>query len=238
MAGYNGLLIAFLSLVCLALAACGGAIDQSPGRIPISSNSNLNRHSVKTWNDFKNENVVLQKKDFSCGAAALATLLTYSLNYPITEEKLLNDTLNRLNEEEKKNRALAGFTLLDLKRTAEAEGFRAVGIKAKLTDLPKISRPILVHVKVEEYQHFAVLRQVRGGRYFLADPSRGNLRMSEERFSSEWSGYAMLVLRPGEALKREDFFGEELNRHELLNVRELLTTRPPSSTFRPGVIAP
>jgi uncharacterized protein len=68
------------------------------------------------------------------------------------------------------------------------------------------------------YPHFAVLRGIDQGRVFLADPARGNLRMSIGRFLGEWSGIIFVLGKPGEedistyplALPRPDVIQPEL----------------------------
>ena len=61
----------------------------------------------------RQSDVVLQQWDVSCGAAALATLMTYDLNMPITERKVAAGLL-RFTSVERVCRQL-GFSLLDLK---------------------------------------------------------------------------------------------------------------------------
>jgi hypothetical protein len=48
------------------------------------------------------------------------------------------------------------------------------------------------------YYHFAVLRGVAGDRVYLADPERGNLRMSIGRFLDEWAGVVFILGKAGE----------------------------------------
>jgi hypothetical protein len=40
---------------------------------------------VRSLQEVRQDGVIIQKWDTSCGAAALATVLTYSLQYPVTE---------------------------------------------------------------------------------------------------------------------------------------------------------
>ena len=45
-----------------------------------------------------------------------------------------------------------------------------------------------------EYKHFAVLRGVRDGFVYLADPARGNLRKRLDQFTDEWQQGIVFVL--------------------------------------------
>src|SRR5262249_34746115 len=127
-------------------------------------------HSVK---DLRDQHVVKQAYDFSCGAAALATLLTYGLGDPVTEEDVLQFVLTVLSQEEKTTRKSQGLSLLDLQRFVQARGHAAQGFKLAPQYLPKLTEPVLVFIKPHGYEHFAVLRGIRGDRVHLADPAQG-----------------------------------------------------------------
>jgi ABC-type bacteriocin/lantibiotic exporter with double-glycine peptidase domain len=45
---------------------------------------------------------------------------------------------------------------------------------------------VVVYIEPRGYRHFAVLRGVRRDRVYLADPSRGNIRMPAYRFLESW----------------------------------------------------
>src|SRR5262249_50250682 len=52
--------------------------------------------------------------------------------------------------------------------------------------LPQLAGPVLVFIKPRGYEHFAVLRGIRGDRAYLADPSLGNVRMAIGKFLDMW----------------------------------------------------
>jgi len=89
-----------------------------------------------------------------------------------------------------------GLSLFDLKLLAEKRGYLVKGVKIPLSSLQKIPIPVLVHLNIGRYQHFAVLKGVKNNRVYLADPSRGNLEMSPTQFSEEWRGVALLIFHP------------------------------------------
>jgi hypothetical protein len=47
--------------------------------------------------------------------------------------------------------------------------------------------------------HFFPQHMIDRERVFLADPARGNLRMSVERFLDEWGGVIFVLGKPGES---------------------------------------
>jgi hypothetical protein len=152
-------------------------------------------HTIKELRDL---HVVKQQKDYSCGAAALATLMIYYFGERTSEEEILNLLQSRLTEQERRHKAVSGFSLLDLKRVAEAKGYRAAGFRLTPAQLAQLEAPVIVFVEPFGYKHFAVYRGMDRGRIYLADPSRGNLRMSFDRFLDEWSGVVFVLGREGE----------------------------------------
>jgi predicted double-glycine peptidase len=155
----------------------------------------VQRHTLKELRDL---HVVKQARDYSCAAAALATLLTYYFGDGSSEQQILDLLEGPLSEEEKQKKLLRGFSLLDLKQVAQLKGYRAAGFKLTINQLAQLVAPVIVFVEPLGYKHFAVYRGIDRGRVYLADPVRGNLRMSIGRFLEEWGGIVFVLSRPGE----------------------------------------
>lgn len=134
----------------------------------------------------RDQNVVKQTYDYSCGAGALATLLTYGLGDKATELEILQSVLTTLSAEEEVLRKKEGLSLLDLQRVAQTRGHKAQGFRLAAEYLPKLQGAVLVFIKPRGYEHFAVLKRVHGGRVYLADPSLGNMRMPLYKFLDVW----------------------------------------------------
>jgi len=153
------------------------------------------RHTLK---ELRDQNIVKQRLDYSCGAAALSTLLTYYFGDDTSERVLLEMLEERLSKDQQRLKQKSGFSLLDLKYIAEAKGYQAAGFKLTIEQLKHLAAPVIVFLKPLGYRHFAVLRGIRDGRVFIADPSRGNLRMSIHRFLAEWDGIIFVLGHPNE----------------------------------------
>jgi uncharacterized protein len=147
--------------------------------------------SVKSLLEMRQDGVVLQKWDLSCGAAALATVLSYQHDDPIPEREIAAALMQR--EEYIANPAVVqvrqGFSLLDLKRYVDSRGYQGIGYgELTLQTLVKFA-PIMVPVNLHGYNHFVVFRGVRGGKVLLADPAWGNRTMDVKRFEAAWIKY-------------------------------------------------
>jgi uncharacterized protein len=149
------------------------------------------RTPVKSLLEMRQDRVVVQQWDLSCGAAALATLLNYQHGDPISEREIAKGLIER--EEYLAQpllvRARHGFSLLDLKRFVEQRGYRATGYgKLTLADLVE-QAPIMVPVNFLGYNHFVVFRGMHGNRVLLADPAFGNRTMLAKKFEAAWLAY-------------------------------------------------
>lgn len=128
------------SVLALLLSASTGAmaatVEVTPG---VGSRMLLQVWSMR---ELKIRSVILQKYDYSCGSAAIATLLTYHYGNPITEEVAFREMFDH-GDQPKIQRE--GFSLLDMKRFLEAQGYRADGFEVSLdevamTEFPKEER--------------------------------------------------------------------------------------------------
>jgi len=137
---------------------------------------------------------VVQQWDSSCGAAALATVLTYTLRDPVSERQVAQGMLRRTDPLRVKVRG--GFSLLDMKRFAESRGYEAEGFRGlSLEELLLLADPI-VPIEVYGDPHFVVVRARRGNVLELADPAFGNRTMPVERFLAAWrEGIGFVVRR-------------------------------------------
>jgi uncharacterized protein len=187
-----------LGWVVILLLLAGNGSLAGPGAVgsrempPVRE---VERHSLK---DIRDRYVVKQQFDYSCGASALATLLSYYFGDATSEQDVLKILMAELSKDERRLKAWRGFSLLDLKHSAEAKGYRAAGFKLTIEQLLQLAAPVIVFVQPMGYPHFAVLRGIDRGRVFLADPSRGNLRMSIARFLGEWEGIVFVLGKAGE----------------------------------------
>lgn len=140
----------------------------------------------RTMKDLRDQDVVKQRFDFSCGAAALATLLRYGFGENVSEGQVLVELFDLPSEAEKAARRRTGFSLLDLQRVAQTRGYNAQGFRLDPDQLPLLGGPVLVFIAPRGYKHFAVLRGVQGDRVHLADPSRGQVRLPAYSFRDSW----------------------------------------------------
>lgn len=147
---------------------------------------------VKSYKEIKTENIVAQSHDYSCGPAAIATILSYYFNEPVTEAEIIKFLLLTTNIEKVKENK--GFSLLDLKKFAQSKGYETTGYQMDFEFLVNLNRPVLVPINIREYHHFVVFRGLKGDRVFIADPVLGQMTMRYDKFLGIWKGGIGLVL--------------------------------------------
>jgi predicted double-glycine peptidase len=218
-----------LVFFAITLEGCATQAGRAPVRvIPVQAGGIRGDKPVRSWKELRDQNVVIQTFDYSCGAGALATLMRYYFGDAVTEEGILLNILGPMSREEVEDREKNGLSLLDLKLCAERMGYQAAGVRLKYASLPKLRGPVLVHLQRKDYRHFAVLKGVRGDRVYLADPSCGNIRMSIDRFAKEWSGIALVLGKQGFGLPQNyplALDDQEPVQNELMAARRSLFTR-------------
>ena len=135
---------------------------------------------------------VRQQYDFSCGSAALATLLTHHYHYPVNEAQVFTEMYEHGDQAKVQKE---GFSLLDMKLYLEAHGFQADGFEAPLEQLETAHIPAIVLIRENGYHHFVVLKGIRGGRVLIGDSSSGTRALSRAAFDSLWISRILFVVR-------------------------------------------
>ena len=132
-----------------------------------------------------------QQYDFSCGSAAVSTLLTYHYAYPVSEKAVFEDMYAVGNQEKIRKE---GFSLLDIKSYLGRHGFVADAFELPLQKLADEGLPALVIVDDKGYHHFVVVKGLRDGRVLLGDPSSGMRVATLEHFDAIWKRRLLFVI--------------------------------------------
>jgi uncharacterized protein len=149
---------------------------------------------IRSMRDLRYRDMVHQETDFTCGAAALATVLQYVYGRNTSEHDIVEDMLKNTDAESVRRN---GFSLLDMKRYVERIGLRAHGYRVDRISLPALKIPVIALQTSNGYAHFVVVKRVRDGIVYLADPALGHREMPLDDFVAAWNGIVLAVVGAG-----------------------------------------
>ncbi|MDE1183637.1 C39 family peptidase [Paraburkholderia sp.] len=179
--------------LAVALASCSVcAQSHAQATIDTSTLTGVPLHkTVRSMRDIRYSHIVNQQFDYSCGAAALATLLKYGYGIDIPETELIGRMMAFSSPDVVvKN----GFSMLDMKKFVETIGLRGRGFRVTTEALYHLQIPVMVLMNIEGYEHFVIVKHAQDGRIFIADPALGNRIVLEEDFTKTWNGLVFAVL--------------------------------------------
>ena len=187
--------------------------------------------SVNSLREARFGTVVRQLHDFSCGSAAVATLLTYHYGHPVTEDAAFA-TMFAVGDQNAIQKW--GFSLADMQRYMEALGYHADGFRIPLDKLEEVGVPAIVLITTKGYSHFVVIKGIKDGDVLIGDPAAGLRAIPRPQFEAMWQGIIFVIRdnvetgkagfnRPEEwAVRRKAPFGTALDRHGLATFSTML----------------
>ncbi|HVJ41717.1 MAG TPA: C39 family peptidase [Dongiaceae bacterium] len=194
---------AFAIAVIAALAFCPSSPVARADSITLTNGISGEAHvKVVSYRDMPFQTVVRQQYDFSCGSAALATLLTFHLERP-TDERTVFDAMYAMGDQEKINRE--GFSLFEMKQYLQSLGYQADGFRVSLDKVARVGVPVIVLIEWKNYKHFVVVKGVEAGYVLIGDPARGNKVMTQKDFMSEWRDGIVFAVRNANQVAQNHF---------------------------------
>lgn len=181
-------------LVLSAGSALAATEPQRPKPFAVLPDGGLAYKAVVSIRERRFSNLVEQKTDFSCGAAAMATILNEAYGWRLDEEEVIKGMLVNGDAALIANQ---GFSMLDMKRYAESLGLRARGYRVSAEQLAAIKIPTIVLLNVRGYKHFVVLQRTTPDSVYIGDPVLGHKKMGVEEFKKGWNGIAFALIGPG-----------------------------------------
>lgn len=150
------------------------------------------RVSVTPEKALRQKGIAMQKFDYSCGSAALTTLLNQEKGLSLNEEEVIDGLI--LHGETEKIIQGRRFSLLDVKRYLASRGIGSAGYSAGLQDLPDIPAPSLMSISIKGFKHFVVYQGLADGHIILSDPAFGNMSVTTAKFATLWKQKIFLAL--------------------------------------------
>lgn len=157
---------------------------------------------VKSYHEIRNETIVRQTYEESCGAASLATLINLLDSKNISEL----DVLKQMSQKKELYTNMVSFA--QLKKTLDTLQYESRGYKLDRKVFEKLEIPIIVKIENDpKFPHFVVAINHRGDFITILDPSFGKYVSTKNEFYSVWDkftkgGYALIVAPKNKIAKR------------------------------------
>lgn len=148
---------------------------------------------VKSYQELKNEGVIRQNYEQSCGASSIATIVNL-----IDDQNLSEFDVLKLISEQELQTDMVSFA--DLETVLSKLGYENKSYKINKENLDKlVNIPMIVKIEDDpRFPHFIVLVKHKGDFLEILDPSHGRYISSKREFLRLWDkegkgGYALLV---------------------------------------------
>jgi len=147
--------------------------------------------NVTSYKEARFKSVIKQQYDFSCGSAALASLLTFHYDEPVNEKEVFTSMYEK-GDKDKINKE--GFSMLDMKYFLEQRGYRSEGYQIDLDMLQnKAKIPAITLISTNGYNHFVVVKGVNQTEVLIADPAQGSRVIARREFEKDWNGLIFII---------------------------------------------
>lgn len=201
--------------------------------------------TVMSWWEIPFRSVVRQRYDFSCGSAAVATLLTHHYGRSVSESEAFSAMWQVGDREEIRQR---GFSLLDMRSYLQSIGYEAEGFRLTVEQLAQVRRPLIALIDLHGYKHFVVIKGMKGDRILTGDPTLGLTDYAAEDFEKYWEGVALAVMKtPDKRLPSYNLAGDwgpwaraplDEGGFMRISVSDLTDDLPPDYQLTPEMLLP
>jgi len=178
-------------LLAVATAACVLAAQPAEAQVRFhGEGGGTYSVSVTSWRDIPFRTVVRQQYDYSCGSAAVATLLRFHYGLGINEAEVFQAMYERGDQARIRE---VGFSMLDMRNYLEGRGFHADGLRLSLDRLATLGVPTIALITHNNYRHFVVIKGVSATHVLVGDPTFGLQTYTRADFEAVWNGVVLAV---------------------------------------------
>jgi len=166
-------------------AARAGDVNVAQGGFLLNFNA-----PVVSLKEARFRTILRQQYDFSCGSAAVASLLTYHYERPVTEDVVFQAMWATGNQESIQRN---GFSFLDMKNFLNGQKLKAEGYQMPLAKVERLGVPVITLITVNNYRHFVVIKGFDEDEVLMGDPVFGVQIVKKELFETLYSGTVLVI---------------------------------------------
>lgn len=145
-----------------------------------------------------NKKFICQNESSDCGVICLLNIIKdYGGDNKVENLRELSGTSKK------------GTTLLGLYQAAIKCGFTPDGIKTDIDYLKTTNSPCILHVYINNFQHYIVCYGFDGSEFIIGDPSKGLEKYPPSRLEEIWKSKSLLALKPNNSFKKKKIIKKE-----------------------------
>ncbi len=145
-----------------------------------------------------------------CGITCLYNIIRYYKGN-VSIEKLRE--LTHTNEN--------GTSIYNLVEASKTLGLDSKAYRCNLNDLSNIEFPIIAYLKLNNYYHFVIIKDIDIDKISIFDPIRGDIDYSMEEFTNVWQNIIITFKRNGKIVNENSYYIDYL-KELILNNKKLI----------------
>ena len=134
-----------------------------------------------------------------CGISCLYNIIRYHKGN-VSIEKLRE--LTETNEN--------GTSIYNIIKASKELGLEAKAYRCELNDLSNVEFPIIAYIKLNNYYHFVIIRDIDIDCISIFDPVRGNISYTEEEFINVWQKVVITFEEKGKIINENTYYSDYL----------------------------
>ena len=145
-----------------------------------------------------------------CGITCLYNIIRYYKG-DVSIEKLRE--LTNTNEN--------GTSIYNIIKASKSLGLEAKAYRCELSDLSNIVFPIIAYIKLNNFYHFVIIKDIDIDKISIFDPIRGNLSYTEDEFNNLWQR-VIITFKPNGKIVNENTYYFDYMKEIVLDNKKLI----------------
>ena len=145
-----------------------------------------------------------------CGITCLYNIIKY-YNGSVSLEKLRDLTHTDKN----------GTSIYNMMEASKAIGLNAKAYRCSLNDLSNLDFPIIAYIKLNNYYHFVIIKDIDFDSINIFDPIKGDITYTIEEFTDIWQNIIITFKQEGKIVNENTYYLDYL-KEEIINNKILI----------------
>ena len=114
-----------------------------------------------------------------------------------------------------------GTSIYNILEASKSLGLEAKAFRCGLNDLANLEFPIIAYLKLNNFYHFVIIKDIEFDKISIFDPIRGDIDYTMDEFTSVWQNI-IITFKPNGNLINEDIYYFNYLKEEILSNKYLI----------------